>query len=378
MSLGPVLAGRRICICVGAGGAGKTTVAAAIALRLAVDGRRVAVVTIDPARRLAGALGLAELGNEPRRVSPRRLAGAGIDARGELWAMMLDPKRTFDELIGRLAPDERTREEILANGIYRELSSAVAGSQEFTAIAKLYELDREGGFDVIVLDTPPSRNALDFVNAPARLTQFFDGRTARVVRAPTGLAARLVGRGTATAFAVLRRLTGVDLLVEIRTFFAALGGLADGFGERAAGVAALLRDPATAVVLVSSPEAEPVDEAIAFAGELAGAGMGVGAVIVNRMHAGPGGPADLAERLAGRLGARLADRVLAGLRDHELLAARDRRGLARLEGALGGAPFVRVPELDGSVHDLRGLARVAAHLFDQGKSSPRPGVETGA
>ncbi|HEU0317114.1 MAG TPA: ArsA-related P-loop ATPase, partial [Solirubrobacteraceae bacterium] len=336
------------------------------------------VVTIDPARRLAGALGMAELGNEPRRVSARRLAGAGIEARGELWAMMLDPKRTFDELIGRLAPDERTREEILANGIYRELSSAVAGSQEFTAIAKLYDLDRDGGFDAIVLDTPPSRNALDFINAPARLTQFFDGRTARALRAPTGLAARLVGRGTSTAFAVLRRVTGVDLLVEIRTFLAALGGLVDGFGERAAGVAALLHDPATAVVLVSLPEAEPVDEAIAFAGELARAEMPVGAVIVNRMHADPIPPADLAERLSGRLGPRLAERVVAGVRDHEILAARDRRGLDRLEAALGPAAFVRVPELAGDVHDLRGLARVAAHLFDQGKSSPRPGVETGA
>ena len=378
MSLGPVLAGRRICICVGAGGAGKTTVAAAVALRLAVDGGRVAVVTIDPARRLAGALGMAELGNEPRRVSARRLAGAGIEARGELWAMMLDPKRTFDELIGRLAPDERTREEILANGIYRELSSAVAGSQEFTAIAKLYDLDRDGGFDAIVLDTPPSRNALDFIDAPARLTQFLDGRTARALRAPTGLARRLVGRGTSTAFAVLRRLTGVDLLAEIRTFLATLGDLVDGFGERAAGVAVLLRDPATAVVLVSLPEAEPVDEAIAFAGELARAEMPVAAVIVNRMHADPIPPADLAERLSGRLGPRLAERVVAGVQDHEILAARDRRGLDRLEAALGPAAFVRVPELTGEVHDLRDLARVAAHLFDQGKSSPRPGVETGA
>jgi anion-transporting ArsA/GET3 family ATPase len=358
------LAGRRICICVGAGGVGKTTSAAAIALQLASAGSRVALVTIDPARRLAGALGMSELGGEPERVTARRLAGAGLDVRGELWAMMLDPKRTFDDLIGRLAPDGRARDEVLGNRIYRELSSAVAGSQEFTAIAKLYELDRSGGFDVIVLDTPPSRNALDFINAPARLTAFFEGRAARTLRTPTGLAARLVGRGSSAGFAVLRRVTGVDLLVEIRTFFAALAGLVDGFDERAAGVAALLRDPATTAVLVSSPERESVDEAIVFAGELEAAGMRLGAVVVNRVHAeAPGDPAAVGELLEARLGGRLAGLVAENLRDHQVLAARDRRGAERLEAALPGPPFVRVPELDGEIVDLRGLARVAERLF---------------
>jgi anion-transporting ArsA/GET3 family ATPase len=355
---------------------GKTTTAAAIALRLAADGGRVALVTIDPARRLAGSLGLNELGNEPRRVSARRLAGAGLDVRGELWAMMLDPKRTFDELIGRLAPDERRREEVLGNRIYRELSSAVAGSQEFTAIAKLYELDRDGDFDAIVLDTPPSRNALDFINAPARLTQFFEGRALRALRGPTGIASRLVGRGTGAAFAVVRGLTGVDLLGEIRTFFGALGGLVEGFGERAAGVAALLRDPGTVVVLVTSAEREAVDESLVFADELAKAGMPVGAVVVNRMHVDgdPAVDADaLAGQLDGQLGARLAGRVAASVRDHQVLARRDARGLARLEAALGGPPFVRVPELGGELGDLKGLAGVVEHLFDGRAGGDRGG-----
>src|SRR5947208_7685785 len=148
------LSGKRVVICAGSGGVGKTTSSAAIALGLAARGARVAVVTIDPAKRLADALGVEELGNEPHLVDPTRFAGHGIEVRGELWAMMLDAKRTFDELIGRLAPDTRSRDEILANRIYQELSGAVAGSQEFTAIAKLYELDREGDFDAIVLDTP--------------------------------------------------------------------------------------------------------------------------------------------------------------------------------------------------------------------------------
>ena len=161
MSIADRLEGKRVIICAGSGGVGKTTTAAAVALGLAERGLNVAVVTIDPARRLANALGLDTLSNEPRRVE--------LPVRGELWAMMLDAKRTFDQLIEHLAPDERTRDEVFANRIYQQLSSAVAGSQEFTAIAKLYELDQEGDFDVLVLDTPPARNALDFLDAPQRL-----------------------------------------------------------------------------------------------------------------------------------------------------------------------------------------------------------------
>src|SRR5207247_8557624 len=150
----------------------KTTASAAIAAGMATQGLKVAVVTIDPARRLADSLGLEQLGNQPALVDPAIFAAAGVEMRGELWAMMLDAKRTFDELVDRLAPNEQARDEVLGNRIYQQLSTAVAGSQEYTAIAKLYELDREGGFDLLVLDTPPSRNALDFLDAPDRLTQF--------------------------------------------------------------------------------------------------------------------------------------------------------------------------------------------------------------
>jgi anion-transporting ArsA/GET3 family ATPase len=364
--LGKLLEGRRICICVGAGGVGKTTTAAAIGLELACGGQKVAVVTIDPARRLAGALGLDQLDNEPRLVDPDRLGVGGVECRGELWAMMLDPKRTFDELIGRLAPDERAREEVLSNRIYRELSSAVAGSQEFTAIAKLYELDREGGYDAIVLDTPPSRNALDFIQAPAHLTQFFEGRALRALLAPTSLASRVVGRGTGLMFGVLRRLTGVDLLGEIGGFFQSLSGMLEGFGERAAGVAELLRDPATAVVLVSSAERQPIDEAIAFARELDRAGMRLTGVVVNRMHVDldqRSDPDEVESALAGELGERLAGRVADNLRDFQALAGRDRLEAQRLERELGDPPIVYVPHLAGDVHDVASLGRVAGYLF---------------
>src|ERR1700760_3937762 len=194
---------------------------------MAQRGLRVAVVTIDPARRLADSLGLTELGNEPRLVDPARFAEHGVEIRGELWAMMLDAKRTFDQLIERLAPDERTRDEVFANRIYQQLSSAVAGSQEFTAIAKLYELDQEGDYDLIVLDTPPSRNALDFLDAPGRLTGFFQGRAIRIFLRPAGL----LGRGSGLVFGLLRRVTGVDLLDDLSVFFRSLGGMIDGFSE---------------------------------------------------------------------------------------------------------------------------------------------------
>src|SRR5690242_7734631 len=212
---------------------------------MAERGLRVAVVTIDPARRLADSLGLDELDNEPRLVDPARFAGHGIEIRGELWAMMLDAKRTFDELIERLAPDARTRDEVFANRIYQQLSSAVAGSQEFTAIAKLYELDQEGGYDVLVLDTPPSRNALDFLDAPGRLAGFFQGRAIRMFLRPAGLSGRIIGRGGSVVFNILQRVTGVDLLRDLSVFFRSLGGMIDGFTERARRVGALLSDPAT-------------------------------------------------------------------------------------------------------------------------------------
>jgi anion-transporting ArsA/GET3 family ATPase len=359
------LDGKRIVICAGSGGVGKTTTSAALAMGLAAEGRRVAVVTIDPARRLATALGLEELGNEPALVDPARFAGHGIEMRGELWAMMLDAKRTFDELIERLSPDAAARDEVLSNRIYQQLSGAVAGSQEFTAVAKLFELDRSGRFDVLVLDTPPSRNALDFLDAPDRLTGFFEGRALRVFLAPTGLAARVVGRGTSVVFGVLKRLTGVDLLEDLGVFFRALGGLIDGFRERAEGVKALLTDPATTFLVVTSPEREPVEEAVFFAGKLRDARMPFGGLVVNRVHSVDGGPpeADVAELEAALGDAKLAAKIARAYAQERALADRDAAAVATLRERTGDDDPVIVPQLDGDVHDIDGLVRVHAHLF---------------
>jgi anion-transporting ArsA/GET3 family ATPase len=365
--LGERVREKRVLVCVGAGGVGKTTTAAALALGLAQRGRKVAVVTIDPARRLASALGLAQLPSEPCRVSPELFAEQGVEIEGELWAMMLDAKRTFDELIARLAPDERTRDEILANPVYGELSTAIAGSHELSAIAKLYELHEEHDFDAIVLDTPPSRNALDFLDSPNRMLGFLEGRALQVFLAPGGLTARLFGRGTALVFAIFARVTGVDMLGELSSFFRSLTGVIDGFGERTRGVSALLRSPRTTFVIVTSPEVEPAREARFLAERLRAADMKLGELIVNRVHTH--GLHDVQEdeltrMLTPRLGEHLAERVASNLADFDLLARRDRETVHDLSEALGGRRPILVDYLDEDVQDLNALATVSKQLFD--------------
>jgi anion-transporting ArsA/GET3 family ATPase len=352
------LDGMRVCIVAGSGGVGKTTASAALALGLAASGKRVAVVTIDPARRLAESLGLQELGNDPRQVDAALIESHGIAMQGELWAMMLDPKATFDDLIARLSPDDATREDVLGNRIYQQLSSAVAGSQEFTAVAKLYDLHHDGGFDVLVLDTPPSRNALDFLDAPDRLTDFFEGRALKVLLVPTGIAAKLMGRGTAVVFSILKRLTGVDLMDDIAVFFRALSGLIDGFKERAGGVKALLAADTTTFLIVTSPEREPVAEAIFFRGKLREAGMAFGGLIVNRVNVAGDGfePEEVRTQLRAQgLDEALAAKVAASVADHRTLAARDAQQIERLKSELDEPDPIVVPRLDGEVQDIDGL-----------------------
>jgi anion-transporting ArsA/GET3 family ATPase len=358
------LAGKRVVICAGAGGVGKTTVSATVALGLAAEGRRVAVVTIDPARRLAEALGLDELGNQPRLVDPARFVRAGLEVDGELWAMMLDVKRTFDDLIAALAPDRGTREEILANPVYRQISTAVAGSQEYTAIAKLFEIERGGEYDVIVLDTPPSRNALDFLDAPERLSGFLEGRALATFLAPSRHALRLAG----AMLAAFRRVTGAALLEDLATFFRLLSGLVDGFRERSHDVQRLLTDPSTAFVVVSSAERRAVFEAIFFTAELERAGMRRCAVIVNRVHplaAGPGEAVATATvaRLEPSLGEPLARKVARAHADVQQLARHDAGTLAHLRGARPGADPICLADRERGLHDLGDLIGLRHELF---------------
>ena len=367
MSVADVLEGKHVCICAGSGGVGKTTTSAAIALGMAARGKRVAVLTIDPARRLASSLGLPELGNEERRIDPSLFEEHGLEMRGELWAMMLDAKRTWDELIERRAPDAATRDAVLGNRIYQELSNAVSGSTEYMAIEKLYELHEAGRYDLLVLDTPPTRNALDFLEAPDRLSRFIDSRSLRFFLRPGVLGVRAFGRGTGLMFSALKRVTGIDLLRDLSEFFASFGDMAIGIRERARHVQGLLADPGTTFLLVSSPRRDAIEEAVFFRRRLREAGMPFGAAIANRVSVAEGldglGGADVEDDLTALLGDRLGRRVARNFDDHLRLAARDAANLERLERELRGEPLVRVPLLDEDVHDVGGLLAVNEHLF---------------
>ncbi|HEY1360326.1 MAG TPA: ArsA-related P-loop ATPase [Thermoleophilaceae bacterium] len=349
-----VLARKDVCICAGSGGVGKTTTSAAIAAGMAARGKKVVVLTIDPARRLANSLGLPELGNEERQVP-------GDFGDGELWAMMLDAKRTFDELIQIHAPDEETRDAVLGNRIYQQLSNAVAGSQEYMAMEKLHELHQEGRYDLLVLDTPPTRNALDFLEAPRRLSTFIDSRSLQLFTMPGRLGLRVLGRGTGVVFSVMKRATGIDLLQDLSEFFRSFGTMSAGFRERAERVNSLLADSRTAFLLVTSPAADSVDEAIYFHRRLRDQDLPFAGAVVNRMHplaGAPGGPPS--DEL---LGEDLARKVERNLEDYRVLAERDQRNLDRLRKALGRKPTITVPELDDDVHDLTGLERMNEYLF---------------
>jgi anion-transporting ArsA/GET3 family ATPase len=364
-----LLRSKDVCICAGSGGVGKTTTSAAIAAGMAARGHKVAVLTIDPAKRLADSLGLPELGNVERRVDPSLFEAEGLEtAGGELWAMMLDAKATFDELIAKHAPDAETRDRILDNRIYRQISNALAGSQEYMAMEKLFELHQENRYDLLVLDTPPSRNALDFLDAPRRLTQFIEGRSLQVFMRPTGLGMKLFGRGTSMMFSVLRRLTGVDLLEDISEFFQAFSGMVGGFQERAKRVNELLADRRTSFVVVCGPQGEPIEEAVYFHRRLVEASLPFGGVIVNKVHfesefaVSPG--EDPADELADAVGDRdLAERATATLEEYRALAARDRRNVERLTAEMRARRVIQVPYLDEDVHDLAGLMEINRYLF---------------
>jgi len=287
-----------------------------------------------------------------------------------LWAMMLDAKATFDELVARQAPDEESRDRVLDNRIYQQISSALAGSQEYMAMEKLFELHSSGRFDLLVLDTPPTRNALDFLDAPKRLTQFIEGRSLRVFMKPTGLAAKVAGRGASVALSVFKRIVGFDLLADLAEFFNAFSGMVDGFQARAKRVNKLLADPHTCFLVVCGPQGEPIDEAVYFHRKLVEAKLPFGGVVVNKVHypaeslRGEGDPADLEATLAEKLGDEdLAKRVCENFAEYQALAERDARNIEHLAAELRTSGVIRVPYLDEDVHDLGGLAEINRYLF---------------
>ncbi|HET7291497.1 MAG TPA: ArsA-related P-loop ATPase [Vicinamibacteria bacterium] len=356
---------RRVLVVCGAGGVGKTTTAAALALHAAVRGRRVLACTIDPSRRLATSLGLSQLSEKPRLLPLEKL---GLEARGTLHAMTLDTKRTFDALVERFAGGEEARRRILNNRFYQQVSDALSGTHEYMAMEKLLELHADGRFDLVVLDTPPTRHALDFLEAPDRMMSFLDTSILRFFLKPYFVAGRLTlriaTRTGAVALSLVDKYLGLQFLQDLSEFFLAFEGLYDGFKERAARVFELLRHPTSGFVLVASPARLALDEALYFHRRLVEKRMPFVSLVVNRLHPDPA-----ASPLPGagsgpppRLDSAFVEKLVAVHRDLRTLARAERRGLARLE-VDAGVPPILVPELETDVRDLRGLGEVAAAIF---------------
>jgi anion-transporting ArsA/GET3 family ATPase len=352
-----------VLVCVGSGGVGKTTIAATLGLRAAVEGKTSLVCTIDPARRLANSLGLERLGNTESRIAPELLTQTGQAAKGELFAMMLDMKRTWDELIERnAAPDKR--EKILNNRFYQALSTALAGSQEYIAIEKLWELRTQRNYPLVVLDTPPTAHALDFLDAPNRILDFLDNEAAKWLLTPA-LAAGKVGLklfnlGSSYVAKTISRFTGTETLQELASFMLALSGLNEAFRERAHQTRALLAADTTAFVLVTGPMAERLDEAIYFHTVLQQHHLNVAAIVVNRVH-----PlvSEQAWEEASHLPAELRARVVKTLDEAEHDAQADRASIERLKQACAPTPLVLVPRFERDVHDISSLWHTSEHLF---------------
>ena len=374
----------RIIVCCGSGGVGKTTTAAALGLRAAERGRHVVVLTVDPARRLAQSMGLTSLDNTPRPV-PLPEAGDG-----SLHAMMLDMKRTFDEIVEAHSEPDRAAQ-ILANPFYQSLSSSFAGTQEYMAMEKLGQLRRADEWDLIVVDTPPSRSALDFLDAPQRLSRFLDGRFIRLLTAPTRVSSRaylrVVNAGFGMFTGVVTKVLGTQLLRDVQTFVAAFDTMFGGFRERAEDTYRLLQTPGTAFLVIATPEPDALREASYFVERLSQDRMPLAGLILNRVHPSPAAHLSAARSLAAAEALQAAaglngngsppathNEPAGGTADgshHPLtvtalrlhaermqLAAAERRLAQRFTAAHPGVPTVRVPAQPEDVHDLAGLRTV--------------------
>lgn len=356
---------RRVLVVGGPGGVGKTTASAALGLSAALLGRRALVCTIDPSRRLATSLGLRELLERPRRLDLAKLAPG---ASGTLHAMTLDTKRTFDALVERHAPTPEARERVLGNRFYQEVSDALSGSHEYMAMEKLLELSQDARFDLVVLDTPPTRHALDFLEAPDRMLSFLDTSVLRYFLRPYFVAGRLTlkvaSKTGALALKLADKALGLQFLRDLSEFFLAFDGMYDGFKERAGAVYGLLREPSSGFVVVGSPHVHALSEVAYFHGRLEEKAMPFVGFVVNRIHGLGRRRARTPARGAGvaRVPEPLASRLAALYRDQQALARAEERAITRLE-ADTGETALRVPELEVDVHDLRGLREVAGLLL---------------
>ena len=382
MDLASVLASHRVIVCVGSGGVGKTTTSAALAVRAAMEGKRVLCLTIDPARRLAQSLGLSELRGSEQVVPPELFAAQGLVCKGSLSAMMLDMKHTFDELVERHASSPAQRERIMQNRIYQYVSTSLAGTQEYMAMEKLHAVQQDPRFDLIVLDTPPTTNALDFLDAPQKLIGAIDSPVMRwfveTLEESRGLS--LIGRGTAFVLKGLARFTGAEFLESVGRFVSDVNELFGGFRERARAVYDALKGPDVAFVVVTSPAPLTVAEAVYFTRKLRDYGIAPKGMVVNRVHTLPAPTGDvqqLTRALAPSLASHglhvepgdLATRMRVALDDDLALARRDHEGVRRLRESVlarkandAELAYVEIPAFARDVHDLAALAQLSTYF----------------
>ncbi|MEP9362597.1 ArsA-related P-loop ATPase [Nocardioides sp. CN2-186] len=362
-----------IIVCCGSGGVGKTTTSAALALRAAERGRKVVVLTIDPARRLAQSMGIEQLDNVPRPVTGLRTNAKGNRKGGSLDAMMLDMKRTFDEVVEGQATPEKAKQ-ILENPFYIALSSSFAGTQEYMAMEKLGQIhaaaQRDGTYDLIIVDTPPSRSALDFLDAPERLSSFLDGRFIRLLITPAKGPARMMSAGFGIITNALNKILGAQVLRDMQTFVAAFDTLFGGFRQRAQKTFELLQADGTAFLVIAAPEPDALREAAYFVERLGEDDMPLVGMIVNRASPVPQGTlsADEAMAASARLRQHDPESLTAGLlrlhADQTRIVEREAGLRARFAAAHPQVPTAVVPALPGDVHDLTGLRRVGELLAD--------------
>ena len=376
-----LLRGRRVIALVGSGGVGKTTSAAALALRLAVDGQKVLVLTIDPARRLANSLGLSAMGNQETPIDLSPMRARGIEPKGKLTAMMLDLKTAWDELVRNDSRTPAQAEAILSNRLYQTVSTVLAGSLEYMAMEQVQRLSAGRRYDVIVLDTPPTSNALDFLGASDRLLDLLDNDAMRFVLGPMLKAGKfglkLFALPSSLILKTLARFTGADFLRDVADFFVAFDGMYDGFKARAANVKALLSSPEAAFVLCTSPSQLTIDEALFFHHALADAKLQTAAVLVNRMQQDPRaqGGADAVPGIIEALGRAqiqdlplapggdlLSSRLALTLHEQAALADIDLGEVRRLAHQLPGVPLYLAPRLRRDIHDLLGLWQIHESL----------------
>lgn len=365
-----------VIVCCGSGGVGKTTTAAVFGLEAARRGRRAVVVTIDPARRLADALGLADgLAAEPQRID---LDGDGDggggdgdgDSDGELWAMMLDTAATFDGIVRREADSAEQVERILSNPFYRNIAGALSGTQEYMAAETLHALHGDDRFDLVVVDTPPSRNALDFLEAPGVLSRFLDHRLFKLLMLPARGGLRIIGTATQPILKAIGKVVGSDVLADSVAFFQAFAGMETGFRERADEVVALIRAEATSFVVVASPRHDTIAEAVWFAEQLVAQNIEVTAAVVNRTHPAFGdGTTAAAEAMSRSADDEHLSALWQNVADLRTLRERELDVVAPLGATIGDDRVVVLPLLDRDVHDLDGLRAIAAHLFDHPTAS---------